>query len=534
MRVLALLWLASGSAALAAGGLHEHRVEKGDTLIGLRDRLLDPKVRWQQVQRLNRVPDPLRLRPGSVLRFPEHWLLERPAEAELLQVTGQVWLERGGERLATQAGMRLRDGDQLVSDAQSSAALRFADGTRSLLRPGSRLNLLQLRQQRQGGRSQLQLQQGALDSESSAPVQQDTQPLARPRFELHTPVAQLGVRGTRWRARLQGQALAVEVLQGEVQAAVPGAKGVAVAGGQGWTAATGLAPLLPPPSLQALHERVFDRVPVTMQWPNQAGAQAWRVQWLDRTGEQLLLDAETTSPTFAGAAEWPDGDYRLRVRARSAQGLEGLDAEVPVRVAARPEPPLLEQPVAAARTFDEAQRLAWTRPVDAAAFRLQIAEDAGFARPSVDVSTGDAARTLALAIGTHHWRVATINAQGKQGPWSDVQHVTRLPLPPAPPPAQQQRDAAGLTLRWAADVAAGTRWQVQAAAAHRGFAEPWLDRVVDRPEVTLGTQPPGEQHLRVRAIHADGQPGPWGTVQRLEPLPARPWWLVLPVLLFAL
>lgn len=540
MRVLALLWLASGSAALAAGGLHEHRVEKGDTLIGLRDRLLDPSVRWQQLQRLNRVPDPLRLRPGSVLRFPEHWLREQPIVAELLQMTGHVWLDRGGERLSVQAGIHLRDGDRLVSDAQSSALLRFADGTRSLLRPGSRLDVLQLRQQKQGGRSQLQLQQGAIDSESPAPNQAGTrasaqpaaQPLARPRFELRTPIANLGVRGTRWRASFQGQALAVEVLKGEVQSTVHGAKAVAVRGGQGWTAEAGLVPLLPPPALQALQARVFERVPVAIAWPNQAGAQAWRVQWLDSAGEQLLLDAESVSPDFAGAAELPDSDYRLRVRARSAQGLEGLDAEVPVRLAARPEPPLLEQPAAAARSYDQTQRLAWTRPVDATAFRLQIADNADFVHPSVDVTASEGSRTLALPVGTHHWRVATINAQGKQGPWSDAQHFMRLALPPTPPPAQQQRDGAGLTLRWTATP--GLRWQVQAADAQSNFEAPWLDRVVERPEVTLNAQPNGEQQLRVRALHADGQPGPWGTVQRLEPLPSRPWWLLLPFLLFAL
>lgn len=531
MQVLALLWLASGSAALAAGGLHEHRVERGDTLIGVRDRLLEPGVRWQQLQRLNGVPDPLRLRPGSVLRFPPEWLRERPTEAELLQVTGQVWLERGGERQAVQAGMRLRDGDRLLSDAQSSAALRFADGTRSLLRPGSRLELQQLRQQRQGGRSRLQLQQGAIDSESP-PL---ARPLAQPRFELRTPVANLGVRGTRWRASLQARSLAVEVLQGEVQASGPGATAVTVAGGLGWTPAAGLAPLLPPPALPDLQGRVFERLPVRLQWPTLPGAAAWRLQWLDASGEQLLLEAETAEPTFAGAAELPDGDYRLRVRARSVQGLEGRDAEVAVRLAARPEPPLLEQPAAAARSYEERERLAWTRPVDATSFRLQVADDEAFTRLRIDdAGSAELSRTLALPVGTHHWRVATVNAQGKQGPWSDGQQFTRLPLPPAPPPAEQQRDADGLTLRWGGEAAPGTRWQVQAAAADSGFAAPWLDRIVDRPQVTLGDQPRGEQQLRVRALAADGPPGPWGTVQRLEPLPARPWWLLLPIVLFAL
>lgn len=531
MQVLALLWLASGAVAQPAGGMHEHRVQQGDTLIGVRDRLLEPEIRWQQLQRLNKVPDPLRLRPGSVLRFPQEWLRERPAEAELLQVTGQVWLERGAERLVAQAGMRLSDGDRLVSDAQSSASLRFVDGTRSLLRPGSRLELMQLRQQRQGGRSRLQLQIGALDAESPPAAR----PLAAPRFELRTPVANLGVRGTRWRGSFQADRLALEVLKGEVSASGHGGAPVAVTAGRGWTPAGGLAALLPAPALPALQGRVFERLPVRLAWPAQAGAAGWRVQWFDAAGERLMLDAESTDPTFNGASELPDGDYQLRVRARSAQGLEGSDAELSVRLAARPEPPLLEHPAPAARSYDESVRLAWTRPVDAAAFRLQVADDEAFSRLRVDeAGSAEATRTLALPVGTHHWRVATVNAQGKQGPWGDGQQFTRLPLPPAPAPAEQRRDADGLTLRWAGDAPPGTRWQVQAAAADSGFAAPWLDRVVEQAQVTLSTQPRGEQQLRVRAIQADGQPGPWGTVQRLEPLPARPWWLLLPVVLFVL
>ena len=43
-------------------------------------------------------------------------------------------------------------------------------------------------------------------------------------------------------------------------------------------------------------------------------------------------------------ATLPDGEYRVRVRGVDATGLEGRDAEWPLTLDARPEPPVLVSP----------------------------------------------------------------------------------------------------------------------------------------------------------------------------------------------
>ena len=514
---------------------HVHVVQPGDTLIGLRARLLQPQVRIGELQRRNGVSDPRRLQPGRTLRWPETWLRERPAEAEVLHVHGAVWVLRAGRREPATAGLLLREGDGLESGAQSSATLRFVDGARSLVRPDSRLSLRTLRQSAGAvplGRTAVQLDQGALDTVVPPHASAPRGTRSAPRFELRTPVAQLGVRGTQFRGRWQGQSLALEVLAGRVEANSAQHRD-AVTAGQGWWSGSGTEALLPPPDLQALHARRLERLPLQLAWPSLPGAQAWRVQLLDADGQALLLDATPTAPAFLGAAELPDGAYRLRVRAVSASGLEGRDAEVPVLLSARPEPPLLQSPAAQAQQYAPSVAFAWTRSAEAGRYRLQVADEAGFARPRLDQSVDAGTRWDAdLPEGLHHWRVASVRADGRQGPWSDVQTLTRLAPPPSPPPAEQARDGDTLQLRWAASTLAGARYQVQ-VSRQASFATPWTDETLDAPTLTLRPTEGGVHHLRVRTLAPDGTPGPWGAPQQFD-WPRSHWWLWLLPTLFLL
>lgn len=526
---LACLLLVSQTAVAAPTPPHEHRVQRGDTLIGLRDQLLQPHIRWQQLQRLNRVADPHRLQPGSVLRWPSDWMRERPVAAELLQLQGQVWRLRGGQRQALAAGELLHEGDRLLSDAQSSAVLRFVDGTRVLLRPGSELDLQALRQAPSGGRSVLGLQTGGVEAD----VPPTAQPPARPRLELRTPVAHLGVRGTRLRSqRLDGGAQTLEVISGQVEARATRGPAQAIVAGQGWHSRSGREALLPAPAVPGLDGRLLQRLPVQLEWPTQPGAAGWRLQWWSADGDRLLIDAPSSAPRFAGATELPDGEYRLRLRARSASGIEGQDAEWRVSLQARPEPPVLESPPRDASSHAAEVRFAWTRPQDAAAYWLQVADEPGFAAPHIDRrGLSEAALRVELPVGQHHWRVAALRADGRPGPWGEAQQLTRLPPPPSPPPAEPQRDGNVLSLRWEASPLAGARYQVQ-LASHNDFAAPWLDRELDAPTVQLEMQHSGTQWLRVRVLTPDGHAGPWGTPQQLDGRRSPWWWLLgLPLLL---
>ena len=339
---LAVLALVTPAAAQAsAEETLDLRIEPGDTLIGLHARLMHPQADWRVVQRLNRIADPRRLQPGRTLRIPLSLLREEAVSAEVLHSHGDVFVEHpGGAREPLAAAALLRAGDVVTTGAQSSASLRFADGSRALLGPGSRLRVERhvQRAARGGFDTQLQLDRGAVETRV-----QPAKP--SPRFELRTPVANLGVRGTDFRARLDGERVLAEVLQGRVAVGA-----TALDAGFGTVATpAGVAPPQPLPAAPDLSglPALVERLPLQFGLPAMAGAARYRVQVFDVAGGGVLvLDGLFDKPQAAWPDSPPDGRYELRAhrrrqRRRGPHGKPALRAEgaaggtVPAQAACR-------------------------------------------------------------------------------------------------------------------------------------------------------------------------------------------------------
>jgi hypothetical protein len=538
--LIALLLTAQAPAGAAppVGDALDYRIEPGDTFIGITARLLQPGTTWHHLQRANPQMHPLRLPPGGTLRIPAHLLQETAELAEVLHAHGSVTLERSGDAPATlNGGERLRRGDRLRSGAQSSATLRFADGARLLLRPESVLVIDKTVRLGPGGpvHSELGLDSGAADTQVPPAA-----PPARPsRFRIRTPVANLGVRGTEFRAHTDGRQTRLEVLEGTVglRSGAVAAKAGAdrpVAAGFGATAtaqaATPPEALLPAPDLAGAPARI-ERLPLALAWRGLPAAAQYRAQVFDAGGAgRLRLDGLFAQPAARWADDLPDGAYELRVRAVAVNGLEGRDARTPFTLKARPEPPLVSAPAADARLGTDTIDFAWARHPQAARYRLQVADDAGFAAPRVDRDDLTAtAASLALPVGTHHWRLASIRADGDQGPWGDAQRVTRVELPPPPVPGPPETSAEGVRLRWAAGKP-GTRYQVQVSRS-ADFAQPLHDEQVDAPTWLLPQPEPGVYRVRVRAIDPEGFAGPFGAPQEVEVARSLWWLFLLPLVL---
>ena len=546
--LLALLGV--GSAARAADPLWTYRVQTGDTLIGVRDRLMVPGADWQILQRINQVPNPRQLVPGSNLQIPIALLRQQALSAEAVHTHGDVQVQRSGA--ASQAlvgGQVLASGDVVRTGAQSSAVLRFGDGTKVTMRPDS---VLKIERSVKLGDSEvvetlLRLESGSVDSR----VPPSTNPQRTPRFEIRTPLANLGVRGTEFRTTASATQSAVEVLEGAVEgstAASPGragtadktaAKAQAVKAGFGARVlTTGVeAPraLLAAPDLKGTPARV-ERLPVQLPWAASTGATAYRAQIFAADATQALV----LSGVFDGAsARWadnlPDGRYELRVRAIDSAGLEGLDASAPFTLKARPEPPFSTQPQGGARTTEDTALFAWTRNAAAARYRLQIADTPDFAAPRVDQTdlTVNELR-MPLPVGTHHWRVASIRDNAgvaDMGPWGDALTVTRVALPPTPPASKaSQTTTEGVLLSWAQGDA--TRFHLQVSRDPE-FKQLLREETVDASQWLLRRPEPGLYFVRVRSIDAGGFTGPYGQVQQVDVAKTTPWWwLLIPALVF--
>jgi hypothetical protein len=374
------------------------------------------------------------------------------------------------------------------------------------------------------------VQQGGADSRVAPNAQRV------PLYEIRTPHVNLGVRGTEFRVQTAGGATRMQVLSGAVQADGLGRDVVA---GQGLLAegkARSVAPLLPAPDLSGL-PAVAERLPLHLSWVGgPTGAATWRAQLYARGDfDRLLLDAVVGEPTasWPEARELADGDYTLRVRAIDVHGQEGLAADAPVRLQARPEPPFIQSPAPGAVSYTGAMALAWTRNTAAPNVRLQIARDAGFKDlvlqpPPIDGAGFDAQ----LPDGLYHWRVAAVEAGGRAGPFGDPQAFELKPPPPAPPPAEPQVEGDQLKLRWRADPGV-VRYELEWSRTE-AFDGADVQRFnTDKAEVALPKPSPGKYFLRARAFNAAGAPSPWGQTQMIEQ-PYPRWLWLLPLLLIPL
>lgn len=513
----------------APGANWSHITRPGDTLIGLADAYLTRPSDWQQLQSLNQVENPRRLQPGQPLLIPFKMMKSVPVGAEVLMVNGEASVRsRAGDEAPLQAGNWVRVGDKLHVGAGSNLTLRFPDGSRLLVLEQSTLTLSKAVRLGKSDtyRIQIDLSEGSVDSRVTPLKQRPGQ------YEVRTPALRMSVRGTEFRAVVGAarQLTRGEVLAGRVRMSGAGRE-LVLGKGFGTLAALGEAPratrqLPAAPDLHDLPTRL-ERLPLRFPWPQAASAHRFHAQVFD-SRDSLVLDGVFGD----GGAKWAslgDGEYTLRVRAIGADGLEGVNASHRFTLAAQPEPPFASTP--RDKGHGDSTRFSWSDAAGVVAYHFQLADDAEFSQILVDLPALAATETTqAVALGPHFWRVASIDARGKQGPFGDVQRFEQKPMPASPQASSEIGDDK-LTFRWQTGEP-GQKYLLQLAKA-ADFSEIVFEQETDQAMIELARPDAGDYFMRVKAIDSDGFAGPFGTTQRIA-VPSRfPWWL-LPLLLVPL
>lgn len=503
----------SAPASISTGDFQYH-AQPRDTLIGLGRRLLLEPRRWQELQSRNHIGDPRRIPSGSIIRIPYEWLRTSAETASVDNLAGTV--QRAGGRVVQ--GDKLPEGSVIETGGDGSITLDLADGSVVTLQKSSSLRLDQMTRVTgvaEAHSIRLKLQSGRV--ETAVKPHRDVG-----RFEIITPVAVSAVRGTEFRSSYSSEEdrAGTETLEGTVNVAASGAA-VPVSAGFGTRVDRDRPPLppvvlLPPPDISSLPP-INTGALLRVEWHAVTGAKAYRVQ-LAADAQFHAITADMVTPgEVASMANVPDGDYWLRARSIDDLGLEGADAVRRMTQRQLPEPPQPIAPANTAKITGTRVDFAWVSAGPHARYSLQVANDTAFTAPVLDRSALDtaAAEVDGMPPGRYFWRVATLNARGEAGGWSEVRtYVQRpaMPMPDVPRLAGNQFD-----LRWQAMPGQSYRAQVSRDPDFRRIV---LDRTLDEPHCSVPKPFPGTYYLRVQSIDSDGSAGPFGPARRFDsPVP---------------
>lgn len=511
---------------MADSGIQDWRysVRPGDTLISLSQRYLRRPADWVRLQKINHVTDPYHLLPGQELIIPLSMLRQTLAPAELVSVTGSIKIKQANlpEREA-RVGEKLTTGTELISTADSSAVLRFADGSVLVLQSQSRIRLDVMSVYAGGGMvdTKLRLQEGR------AEVLANPEHNKANRLQVITPSAVAAVRGTHFHVSAETGVAKEETLQGLVAFSAAN-KSVALAAGYGSVAENGKPPgapvmLQPAPALDTLPGK-FEHLPMRFDLAEQAGGKRWVGQISESVDlNKILLERANSSPSLI-FADLPDGQYILRVRVEDALGLQGMDAQHAFELNARPFAPLLLTPVAGAVIRVARPELQWSEVLNAGTskntYLLELARDAGFQDKLMAETTTQPHLQPAkdLMAGDYFWRVASVDGSD-QGPFSDAVKFTYKPAPAAPDLAQSSLSFMSNQMRiQLSPPLAGLHYEIDLAADQDKKQMLWHGESLDG--VLLLPRPAaGKRYLFVRFVESDGSAGPYA-VQILD-IPKR-------------
>lgn len=512
-------------AAIAQQPTIPYRVGSGEYLIGIADaRLIDgaspENLQW--LRERNNLRNVNRLTPGQILQLPVDRLRLVDEPVRVVDAHGQADLD--GATLAP--GTQLTPGQRVRTGTGSGVVLQLADGSRIWVRESTEIQLRssQTAPGLEYSATEIDVKTGRIQA-----LVRRLQNAAR--FKVNTPSAVLGVRGTEFRASTdQGDAARLEVLQGAVDAAGTSRANEAllVNAGFGTVVERDRAPqparkLLTAPDVAAL-PTLQERPVVRFTLPAIAEASGYRGEVLDPESARVLISR--TSPngelSFPGL---PDGRYALLVRGVDNLGLEGLDARHAFTLKARPEPPFQTTPSDRTTLRGDEVMLTWAS-VPNATYRVQIAANESFSALRGDVrDVREPSLPLPLNPGDYHWRVATIDAAGDQGPFSFPRQFTLKPIPPLPTTAAPDITPDRVKISWSGDPGQSFLVQLARDVNFQVLVQSMTTRV---PEADFGKLEPGRYHARIQATESDGFVGAFSPAQSFEVAqPPPPWWINL-------
>jgi hypothetical protein len=415
-----------GTIAVATGGI-TYFAQGGDTLMSVAQAYTGRRENWIALGRINRIDRDISIPIGTGIVIPADLLIDEGAQATVATMSGSSRATAAdGTAVALSIGMRIGEGVEIETGANSFLTLALSDASRISVPSNSRLRLAKLRVTRYTGspRTEVMLLRGRVESRV-APLD-----AVKGKFEVRTPQSVAGVRGTRFRVGIAGTGVTHEVLSGSVAAEsrkqaetlmLAAGRGAIVGATHSGTAVDLLpAPQVVVPETSAIYPAA--RFTVTPQ----ADASAYHIQ-ISTDHEALNVIAESRSAQPQLAVEGlRDGQYFMHVSALDRAGLEGL-----VRTQAftlkQQQPSVASSRVAAPaapyveRSDARSVTLRWAAQ-PGLRYQLQIARDADFSWLIHSAATDLPEATVPRPpFGTYYARVQMLAPDGRLHASSNVQ-----------------------------------------------------------------------------------------------------------------
>jgi len=503
-----------GTMKIDTAGITYFALER-DTLTSIAKRFTTTPNNWEALGKLNQVRNDRAIPIGSGISIPADLLPEEASQARVLAIAGNVKeINAKGIESSLAVGSIVYEGSQISTDKNSFVTFGLPDDSRISVPSNSQVNLAKLRmtQYVKSPRTQIKLVQGKVESKVT-PLSQN-----KGRFEVSSPLAIAGVRGTHFRVGVNENGVANEVLEGGVavgnkdkpQALVlPAGQGNIVSKAGVGKAIT----LLPAPILvdaYQLQER--PTLQFSVQATNQAVSYHAQIS-KDAESQNLVAEAHDKNLQFKFEG-LDDGNYFIRVTAIDANGLEGMPSTHAFKLKACPEPPFLMSPKHKVRA--ESVSFNWTQSGQAKAYRLQVASDVQFKHIVLDQSDITAVEfsTDKLALGSYFWRVASIiekNQTIDQGPFSPAQGFQLL----APQAMNEVKDTGQNQMEFTWPAEPGQSFLVQ-IAEDADFKKLYLSKELDQANLRIPRPEAGTYYIRVRATDPDRFVGNFSKPQKFE------------------
>jgi hypothetical protein len=184
------------------------------------------------------------------------------------------------------------------------------------------------------------------------------------------------------------------------------------------------------------------------------------------------------------------------------------------------EPPFLLEPPAGAKRPVGDVALRWTQDADAANYAVEMARDARFTQLAwrdervrgEQIAFHPVDTDFGAADGLYWWHVASVDAEGRRGAWSDAQALILRPAPRAPM-GQVSLDGSGVELMWGGRPEDRTEVELARDAAFR--------QVVARgdfgaPDGRLDRPPAGIYYAHYRFVEPDGFKTAWSGSVKID------------------